>query len=72
VLESCRSGLAAPVALVMAESQWWSNASATTSPTARCDPAWLERLGLPAAALDLGGGALLDRRAAAPGLAAHA
>ena len=39
------------VALVMAEGQWWADTIGTHFADG-CNPAWLERLGLPAAALD--------------------
>lgn len=39
------------VALVMAEGQWWAESVGAHFPAA-CDRDWLERLGLPAAALD--------------------
>ncbi len=39
------------VALVMAEGQWWAETVGEHFADG-CDPAWLERLGLPAAALD--------------------
>ena len=39
------------VALVMAEGQWWAE-TVRAHFADGCDPAWLDRLGLPAAALD--------------------
>jgi ABC-type iron transport system FetAB ATPase subunit len=56
LLDGCScSAIPAPawrrkVALMAAESQWWAETIGEHFPTG-CDPVWLERLGLPAAAL---------------------